>query len=73
MRANKQQTVQPGSGCTRHQQHAVYFQTASTTATGCGHAGIAEIPGGATLDVDVELLSIKSKSPFGYQVKLVEG
>ena len=31
-----------------------------------------EIPPGATLDFDVELLSIKS-SPFGYRAKVVEG
>lgn len=35
-------------------------------------AGIGEIPGGATLEMDVELLSIKN-SPLGYQVKIVEG
>ena len=39
---------------------------------GYGDKGIAEIPGGATLELDVELLSIK-QSPFGSRVKVVEG
>lgn len=39
---------------------------------GYGDRGIAEIPGGATLELDVELLSVKT-SPFGARVKLVEG
>ena len=37
-----------------------------------GEKGIGEIPPNATLDIDVQLLSIKSSS-FGYQTKLVEG
>lgn len=32
-----------------------------------------EIPPNSTLLVDLELLSIKPKTPFGTQVKLVEG
>jgi hypothetical protein len=32
----------------------------------------AEIPPNATLNIDVELLSIKT-SPIGYRTKLVEG
>ena len=39
---------------------------------GYGEKGIGEIPGGATLELDVELLSVKT-SPFGSRVKLVEG
>lgn len=39
---------------------------------GYGAKGIGEIPGGATLELDVELLSVKT-SPFGSRVKLVEG
>lgn len=37
-----------------------------------GAAGVGEIPPNATLNVDVELLSIKT-SPIGYRTKLVEG
>jgi FKBP-type peptidyl-prolyl cis-trans isomerase len=37
-----------------------------------GDRGTTEIPPGATLDIEVELLSIKD-SPMGFQVKLVEG
>lgn len=37
-----------------------------------GNKGLQEIPPGATLEINIELLSIK-ESPFGYQVKLVEG
>lgn len=37
-----------------------------------GNKGIQEIPPNATLEMDVELLSIK-QSPFGSSVKLVEG
>eukprot|EP01023_Acetabularia_acetabulum_P021355 TRINITY_DN211_c0_g4_i3.p2 TRINITY_DN211_c0_g4~~TRINITY_DN211_c0_g4_i3.p2 ORF type:complete len:212 (-),score=42.58 TRINITY_DN211_c0_g4_i3:235-870(-) len=39
---------------------------------GYGSEGIGEVPGNATLEFDVELLSIKSDSR-GFQVKLVEG
>ena len=39
---------------------------------GYGDKGLSEIPGGATLELDVELLSVKT-SPFGSRVKLVEG
>ncbi|GAX75899.1 hypothetical protein CEUSTIGMA_g3342.t1 [Chlamydomonas eustigma] len=37
-----------------------------------GKFGAGEIPPNATLNIDVELLSIKT-SPFGFRVKLVEG
>ncbi|KAL6764442.1 FKBP-type peptidyl-prolyl cis-trans isomerase [Haematococcus lacustris] len=37
-----------------------------------GDKGVGEIPGGATLTVDLEVLSIKT-SPLGYRTKLVEG
>jgi FKBP-type peptidyl-prolyl cis-trans isomerase len=37
-----------------------------------GSKGTGEIPPGATLTIDVALLSIKT-SPFGSRVKLVEG
>ena len=37
-----------------------------------GERGVDEIPGNATLDVEVELLSIKNTA-LGYQVKVVEG
>ncbi|MCO5556341.1 hypothetical protein L7F22_009889 [Adiantum nelumboides] len=37
-----------------------------------GNKGIQEIPPNATLEMDVELLSIK-QSPFGSPVKVVEG
>ncbi|KAH6554889.1 hypothetical protein KP509_1Z299500 [Ceratopteris richardii] len=37
-----------------------------------GSRGIQEIPPNATLEMDVELLSIK-QSPFGTPVKVVEG
>jgi hypothetical protein len=37
-----------------------------------GNRGFGEIPPNATLQVDVELLSIKT-SPLGYRTKLVEG
>lgn len=39
---------------------------------GYGDRGLGEIPGGATLQIDVELLSIKT-SPLGYRTKLIEG
>eukprot|EP00879_Flechtneria_rotunda_P015960 GHRR01016692.1.p1 GENE.GHRR01016692.1~~GHRR01016692.1.p1 ORF type:complete len:236 (+),score=63.01 GHRR01016692.1:755-1462(+) len=39
---------------------------------GYGDRGLGEIPGGATLEVDVELLSIKT-SPLGYRTKVIEG
>eukprot|EP00898_Chlorokybus_atmophyticus_P006659 jgi/Chlat1/6995/Chrsp56S06657 len=39
---------------------------------GYGTRGFQELPPDATLDIDIELLSIKS-SPFGYRTKLVEG
>lgn len=38
----------------------------------CTHAITGEIPGGATLNLEVELLSIKN-SPFGSRAKIVEG
>jgi hypothetical protein len=37
-----------------------------------GEKGVGEIPPNATLQIDVELLSIK-QSAFGTRVKLVEG
>ncbi|KAL2621446.1 hypothetical protein R1flu_001651 [Riccia fluitans] len=37
-----------------------------------GDRGVQEIPGNATIELNVELLSIK-QSPFGSSVKLVEG
>lgn len=37
-----------------------------------GSKGVGEIPGNATLQIDIELLSIKT-SAFGTRVKLVEG
>lgn len=37
-----------------------------------GKSGVQEIPPNATIEIDVELLSIKT-SPFGSSVKLVEG
>lgn len=39
---------------------------------GYGEKGLGEIPGGATLQIDIELLSIKT-SPLGYRTKLIEG
>ena len=39
---------------------------------GYGERGIGEVPGGAVLELDVELLSVKT-SPFGARVKIVEG
>lgn len=46
--------------------------TKNARLQGYGEKGIGEIPGGATLELDVELLSVKT-SPFGSRVKLVEG
>jgi len=37
-----------------------------------GNKGVGEIPPGASLNIDLELLSIKT-SPYGYRTKLVEG
>jgi hypothetical protein len=37
-----------------------------------GEKGFGEVPPGATLEFDVELLSVKTSSR-GYQVKIVEG
>ena len=39
---------------------------------GYGSKGIGEIPADATLELDVELLSVKT-SPFGSRVRVVEG
>jgi len=39
---------------------------------GYGNKQIGEVPPNSTLDIDVELLSIKT-SPAGYRVKLIEG
>ncbi|XP_031489254.1 peptidyl-prolyl cis-trans isomerase FKBP16-4, chloroplastic-like [Nymphaea colorata] len=37
-----------------------------------GSKGVQEIPPNATLELDVELLTVK-QSPFGYAVKIIEG
>lgn len=37
-----------------------------------GNSQVGEIPPGATLDVDIELLSIKT-NPLGFRTKLIEG
>eukprot|EP00775_Hariotina_reticulata_P010263 gene10263-10422_t len=37
-----------------------------------GNKGVGEIPPNATLQIDVELLSIKT-SPLGYRTKIIEG
>lgn len=42
------------------------------TSQAYGSKGVGEIPGNATLQIDIELLSIK-QSVFGTRVKLVEG
>ena len=58
-----------------HQQAGIKLGLCMSVAIavqGYGSKGIAEIPGNATLELDVELLSIKS-SPFGSRVKVVEG
>lgn len=39
---------------------------------GYGDRQIGEVPPNSVLDIDVELLSIKT-SPAGYRVKLIEG
>lgn len=54
--------------------HMLARMTARTrlVVQGYGSKGIAEIPGNATLELDVELLSVKT-SPFGSRVKVIEG
>ena len=49
-----------------------WFSLLAASLQGYGAKGIGEIPGGATLELDVELLSVKT-SPFGSRVKIVEG
>ena len=44
----------------------------SVRLQGYGERGIGEVPGGAVLELDVELLSVKT-NPFGARVKIVEG
>lgn len=55
----------------RHILHHMVLLLADSLQ-GYGEKGIGEIPGGATLELDVELLSVKT-SPFGSRVKIVEG
>ena len=61
--------------------HALCFLIAATSLDATrlmagmqayGEKGYGEIPPGATLDIEVQLLSIKT-SPFGSRVKIVEG
>ena len=58
--------------------HAQCQQTSSCSLTPAvvlqayGKKGIGEVPGDATLEFDVELLSVKTDA-IGYRTKLVEG
>lgn len=53
-------------------RHACEHQTPKAAPQAYGKRGFGEVPGDATLDFDVELLSVKQDSR-GYQVKLIEG
>ena len=46
--------------------------TSSLALQAYGKKGIGEVPGDATLEFDVELLSVKTDA-IGYRTKLVEG
>lgn len=56
----------------RGRQPCVHLANAHPPSPSPLPQGVGEVPPGATLDFDVELLSIKADAR-GYQVKLVEG